>query len=117
MHPQVNVQAAHPARTPVSRYPIIDERTRYAQKLIVTFGFPRLRTRIVRVAALALCSLSLKCHANKTRCAALDAVPILLELGSAWGVAEEGKQYIVSLRTRAAGGEIKTCVNKTGYKQ
>lgn len=47
--------------------------------------------RVVRAAALALCSLSLKCHANKTRCASLDAVPVLLELGVAWGVSEESE--------------------------
>lgn len=50
----------------------------------------RVCTRVVKSAALALCSLSLKSHANKTRCATLDAVPILLELGSTWGLAEGG---------------------------
>lgn len=49
----------------------------------------------MRAAALTLCSLTLKSHANKTRCATLEAVPILLELGSAWGVGEEGALRIV----------------------
>lgn len=45
--------------------------------------------RVVRSAARALCSLTLKNQANKTRCASLDAVSILLELAAAWGVAED----------------------------
>jgi len=44
----------------------------------------------VRTAALALCSLTLKNQANKTRCGSLDAVAILLDLAAAWGIAEEG---------------------------
>ncbi|CAM9873374.1 unnamed protein product [Pylaiella littoralis] len=45
--------------------------------------------RVVRAAAVALCSLTLKNQANKTRCASLDAVPILLDLTAAWGVADD----------------------------
>ncbi|CAM9399461.1 unnamed protein product [Ectocarpus sp. 12 AP-2014] len=45
--------------------------------------------RVVRSAARALCSLTLKNQANKTRCASLDAVSILLEIAAAWGVAED----------------------------
>ncbi|CAN0320770.1 unnamed protein product, partial [Ectocarpus sp. 12 AP-2014] len=45
--------------------------------------------RVVRSAARALCSLTLKNQANKTRCASLDAVSILLKLVAAWGVAED----------------------------
>lgn len=45
-------------------------------------------SRVIRAAALALCSLTLKNQANKALCATLDAVSILLELGTAWGVAE-----------------------------
>ncbi len=48
------------------------------------------RGRVVRAAALALCSLTLKNQANKTRCGSLDAVAILLDLAAAWGIAEEG---------------------------
>lgn len=65
----------------------------------VASSFPRsvsIHHRVVRAAALALCSLTLKCQANKTRCASLDAVPILLELGAAWGVTENGDDYLVA---------------------
>eukprot|EP00903_Cladosiphon_okamuranus_P006097 g6007.t1 len=46
--------------------------------------------RVVRAAAQALCSLTLKNQANKTRCASLDAVATLLDVAAVWGVAEDG---------------------------
>lgn len=48
--------------------------------------------RVVRAAAQALCSLTLKNQANKTRCASLDAVATLLDLAAVWGVAEDGER-------------------------
>eukprot|EP00904_Undaria_pinnatifida_P004808 jgi/Undpi1/1457/HiC_scaffold_11.g04848.m1 len=49
--------------------------------------------RVVRAAALTLCSLTVKNEANKTRCASFDAVPIMLELGAAWGMAGGGERH------------------------
>lgn len=48
--------------------------------------------RVVRAAAQALCSLTLKNQANKTRCASLDAVATLLGLVEMWGVEDDGKR-------------------------
>lgn len=47
--------------------------------------------RVVRAAALALCSLTLKNQANKTRCASQGAVPILLDIVRTWGIADDGE--------------------------
>lgn len=46
----------------------------------------------MRAAAQALCALTLKNQANKTRCASLDAVATLLDLATVWGVAEDGER-------------------------
>ncbi|CAN0100954.1 unnamed protein product [Ectocarpus sp. 6 AP-2014] len=75
--------------------------------------------RVVRSAAQALCSLTLKNQANKTRCASLDAVSILLELAAAWGVAEDdaggsSKQTSTMSSSRSAAAAAAAAAEEEG---
>ena len=76
------------------RHRIIQQQQQFVQalySLLSLLPFVPCR-RVVRAASLALCSLTLKNQANKTRCGSLDAVAILMDLAAAWGIAEEGEK-------------------------